>query len=239
MLSRLCAALTATTLFASLSIADTWNKKTTLTVNQTVMVAGKILEPGKYVLKLLESPADRHIVCLTNEREDQVITTVLAIPNYRLKPTGNTAFQWWETPAGNPPALRAWFYPGDNFGQEFVYPKGLAARIAATTQLPVPTTAARSEAELKTAPLTVTEPSGEEKELAVTVPSAPPKPEPVLRAEATPPETPAPAAAPAVPAAPEPARTLPDTASPFVTIGALGVLALAAGFALRALTHHL
>ena len=51
------------------------------------------------------------------------MTTILAIPNYRLQPTGKTVFTFWETPPGQPKALRAWFYPGDNFGQEFAYPK--------------------------------------------------------------------------------------------------------------------
>jgi hypothetical protein len=37
-------------------------------------------------------------------------------------------------------ALRAWFYPGDNFGQEFPYPKHLAtmgaASVTTVPQLP-------------------------------------------------------------------------------------------------------
>jgi hypothetical protein len=88
--------------------------------------------------KPVDSLADRHIVRITNQREDEVITTFLAIPNYRLKPTGDSAFQFWEAPFGNPKALRAWFYPGDNFGQEFAYPSGLSAKISAYAAEPVP-----------------------------------------------------------------------------------------------------
>jgi hypothetical protein len=29
-----------------------------------------------------------------------------------------------ERPSGQPEALKAWFYPGDNTGIEFVYPTG-------------------------------------------------------------------------------------------------------------------
>lgn len=233
MLSRMYVILAGSLLLTPALFADSWDKKTTLKVNQQVMIGGSILEPGTYVLKLVESASDRHIVRVTNEQENEVITTILAIPNYRLHPTATTAFQWWETPAGNPPALRAWFYPGDNFGQELVYPKGLAARIAATTQLPVPTITAKSEPELKTAPLTLTQPSGKEAELIIPAapPAAPPKREPVLRAEATPPPAPeAPEPAPA----PVPAK-LPETASPFATIGVVGLLALIAGAAFRGL----
>jgi hypothetical protein len=124
--------------FVPSASADTWNKKTIITVNEAIQVPGKVLQPGKYVMKLMDSPSNRHVVQIFNEREDQLQTTVLAIPNYRLQPTGETEFQWWETPAGQPKALRAWFYPGDNFGQEFAYPKNEAMTIAATQTAPVP-----------------------------------------------------------------------------------------------------
>lgn len=222
MLHRAIVALAGLT---SICVADTWDKKTVLTVNEPVMVGSTVLQPGKYVLKLVDSLSNRHIVRFTNERENEVITTILAIPNYRLKPTGDTAFQWWETPAGNPRAMRAWFYPGDNFGQEFAYPKGLAARIASTAQLPVPSTPARTEAELKTAPVTVVEPSGEEKPLEV----APP----VLVAEAAPPPAPAPEPQPAQ----APPAKLPETASPYAALTVVGLAAVALSFALRGLNR--
>ena len=64
---------------------------------------------------------DRHIVLIYSADGTHLVTKVMAVPNLRLRPTGKTVFQFWETPAGQPKALRAWFYPGDNFGQEFVY----------------------------------------------------------------------------------------------------------------------
>ena len=112
------------------AMADQWNKKTYITVGEPIQVPGKVLQPGRYVMKLMESPSNRHVVQIYNDREDQLQTTVLAIPNYRLQPTGKTEFQWWETPAGQPKALRAWFYPGDNFGQQFVYPNTRATELA-------------------------------------------------------------------------------------------------------------
>ena len=35
-----------------------------------------------------------------------------------------------ERPAGQPEALRAWFYPGRNWGEEFVYGKAMAIELA-------------------------------------------------------------------------------------------------------------
>ena len=138
--------------------ADEWNKKTVMTVNEPIQVPNKVLPAGTYVIKLLDSPSDRHIVQIFNADETQLQTTILAIPNYRLQPTGKTVFSFWETPPGQPKALRAWFYPGDNFGQEFAYPKSAAVQIAAVSHQQVPTTEATQPAELPKAEVTQTQP---------------------------------------------------------------------------------
>src|ERR1700685_1991910 len=124
--------------------ADEWNKKTVMTVSEPIQVPNKVLPAGTYVIKLLDSPSDRHIVQIFNADETQLQTTILAIPNYRIQPTGKTVFSFWETPPGQPKALRAWFYPGDNFGQEFAYPKTEATNIASYAKTEVPTTYAQS-----------------------------------------------------------------------------------------------
>jgi hypothetical protein len=223
--------------------ADQWNKKTILTVNESIQVPNKVLPPGKYVMKLLDSPSNRHIVQIFNGDESQLETTVLAIPNYRLEPTGKTQFQFWETPPGQPKALRAWFYPGDNFGQEFAYPKNEAVQIASAVHQPVVTTYAQSESELTTAPVGTVNEKGEEQQMAQNTPPATPAPSNEAQQTAPAPATPAPAAeAPATPAAtPAPATeapaapaTLPHTASPYPLIGLFGLLSLVAYFVLRA-----
>jgi len=45
---------------------------------------------------------------------------------------------YWESPAGQPRPIRAWFWPGDNFGQEFAYPKTEADQIASYQHQNVP-----------------------------------------------------------------------------------------------------
>jgi hypothetical protein len=46
--------------------ADEWNKLTVLTVNQPIQVTDKLLDPGQYVFKLLDSSSDRPIVQIFN-----------------------------------------------------------------------------------------------------------------------------------------------------------------------------
>lgn len=207
--------------------ADEWNKRTILTVNEPIQVPNKVLPPGTYVMKLLDSPSNRHIVQIYDKNEQHLETTVLAIPNYRLEPTGKTQFEFWETPPGQPKALRAWFYPGDNFGQEFAYPKSEAMQIAAETHQQVPTTYAQNESELTTARVGTVDEKGTEQEIAQNTP--PPATTPAPEQPAA---TPTPAPAPATPApAPE---NLPHTASPYPLVGLLGMLSLGAFFLLKA-----
>jgi hypothetical protein len=210
-------------LFASAAFADDYNKRTEVTLNEPVIVAGVptvTLDPGKYVLRLLNHDHNRNIVQVFNDRENKLYTTVLAIPNYRLEPKDKTEFRFWETPKGNPIALRSWFPNGERYGQEFVYPKGLAAKIAATTGEPVLITKAEKVEEFATAPITEVTKSGEEQPLEEAF--TPPEPEPAPAAVAE--------AAPAPEPEPEP---LPPTASPFFAIGLFGAITAAAGAALR------
>jgi hypothetical protein len=205
--------------------ADAWDKKTTLTITEPLEVPDcctpdhtVTLQPGEYVMVLVDSLSDRHIVRIFDKDQTHVITTVLAIPNYRLKPTGKTVFQFWEVPAGQPRALRAWFYPGDNFGQEFAYPKQKAAQIAAFVKAPVPVILTETIAveDLKTVPVHTVDEGG----ITTPIVAAQPVPAPVVVAAAVPP-TPVPA----VVEAETPA--MPHTASSMPLVGLAGLLSLA------------
>lgn len=239
------------------ALADQWNKKTILDVKETIQVPGAVLQPGKYVMMLMDSPANRHVVQIFNERQDHLYTTILAIPNYRLQPTGETQFGWWETPAGQPKALRAWFYPGDNFGQEFAYPKTEAVAIAKATNENVPTTYAESEAELASARVGTVDREGTELELDRQTYNRADGTQPNTAAQTTQPQQ-EPAVTPREetqiaqnqPAPrsevtdltqertrPDTTESLPRTASPLPLAGLAGFLALGAGAAVRALSR--
>ena len=187
----------------------------------------------------MDSQTDRHIVQILNKDETVVYATILAIPNYRLKATSKTVITFQERPDGQPEALRAWFYPGNQWGQEFVYPKSRAMQIAKETNTPVLFTAVEVPVEveqpiqsadepvvvqLKQAPVMAVVPTGEEVELAQVV-TPPPAPETLV------------AAAPVTPPPAQPTQVamaeLPRTASELPLVGLLGLLALGAAFTLR------
>lgn len=211
---------------ATFSLADEWNRKIEFTFAKPVSIPAVhqpgwgVLPPGTYVFKIFDSSSNRHIVQIFNKNETEIYATILAIPNMRLKVTDDVVLTFRETPAGQPYALRAMFYPGRAWGEEFVYPKVKATELAKATSLPVLSMpvereAAKPEApeviaELEKTPLTAVKPSGEEVQTAEVV--TPPVP---AQVEAAKPEQ------------------LPKTASPLPLIGLLGLLAIGLGFTLR------
>jgi hypothetical protein len=60
------AVIACSTFLALNSFGDPWDKKTLLTVWEPLLIPGKTLEPGQYVLKLVDSLSDRHIVQILN-----------------------------------------------------------------------------------------------------------------------------------------------------------------------------
>jgi len=223
-LSIACAALMGAFITPS-ARADEWNKKTIFKFSGPVEIPGQVLPAGTYVFKRVDSLSDRHIVQISNERGNHVFATILAIPDYRLEPRGKTILTFEEREAGGPEAIRAWFYPGDNYGDEFVYPKVRAVALAQQNNYAVPSMAqatpepAPAPAAMAETPVVSQQPTGEEQTLAASVPEP---------AEAAPAPTPAPAAEPA-PLAPAPEQApaqLPQTGSNLPLIGLAGLTSL-------------
>jgi LPXTG-motif cell wall-anchored protein len=208
--------------FAAISAqADQWDKKSVITINQPMQVRETLLEPGQYVFKLLDSSSDRHIVQIYNADQTHLINTIMAIPDYRVQVTGKSRFVMWETPAGSVSALRAWYYPGDNFGQEFPYPKHLQQIALAQTASTVTQQTAQIEAAPAEQPVAQAEPAPPEQPVEIAQNEPPPPP-------VTTPEQPAPQ--PEVSAAP---AVLPKTASPYPLFGFSGLALLGIGGLLR------
>jgi len=224
-------------MFSPSAKADDYDKKTTITFSgpveiPPVYITGmRILPAGTYVFKLVNSSSNRHIVQIFNKDQTRIIATVLAIPNYRLVPKDKTVITFNEGVKDRPEAIRAWFYPGANWGEEFVYPKAKAVELAKVTKAPVlalevevPVEVAKPEeptiaVALQQAPVIAVAPTGERVELAQVVQS-----EPVPAAIAN-----------------EPAPTtqsLPGTASSLPLIAFCGLLALGGAMLTRSIKNR-
>lgn len=209
-----CLALFFTLTLPTAVMADDSDKATKLTFSDPVEVPGTVLAAGTYWFTIADNASDRNIVQIWDADRMHLITTVLAIPDYRLKPRGRTVVHFEERPSGLPEAIHSWFYPGDDYGEEFVYPKGRATQLAKQTSRPVLSMRneqAPSTAEVKQVPVKAVSPIGEEIEIAELVAF-----HPVMPQEAT---------------------TIPQTASSLPFWGLLGLLSLGAGFTLRLATR--
>ncbi len=81
----------------------------------------QVLPAGTYVFRLADSISNRHIVQIWNADENQVLATIMTIPNTRFETPDDSLFQFDERPGNSPQALKVWFYPGNNTGEEFIY----------------------------------------------------------------------------------------------------------------------
>ena len=173
------------------------------------------------MFKLLDSQSDRHIVQIYNANQTHLITTILAIPDYRVQVSGKSHFTMWETPTGYVQALKSWYYPGDNFGQEFRYPKHL--REIQVAQATTTTSQQTADVSPTPAPQEQSQVVEQQDQTVIAQNDQPPAPPAVA-------EQPAPAPAPEPAPAPS---ALPQTASTYPLTGFIGVLLLGLGALLR------
>lgn len=119
--------------------ADEWNQLTYFTFSAPVQIPGATLPAGTYAFRLADLNGNRHIVQVFNKKQTHVYASILAIPDDRGfdNPAPKPIVLFEETAPGQPAAVKAWFYPGMEIGQEFVYPKAQAQRIAGIVHQPV------------------------------------------------------------------------------------------------------
>ena len=200
--------------------ADEWDQKTVFTFSGPVEIPGQVLLPGTYVFKLMDSQSDRSTVQVFSKNEHHLFGTFLTIPDYRLKPAGKPIITFEERATGSPEAVKAWFYPGENYGHDFVYPKvkavelakannqpvaSMPTELAANTTMPATTMKESHVVAMKQAALKAQKPTEEEVDVAeVFVLSPPPE-----------------------------LDSLPQTASSLPLVGLIGLLALGTARLLR------
>jgi hypothetical protein len=204
-------------LMAPKAKADEQDSKTVVILSAPIAVPGvgaQTLPAGTYLFKDLNSSSDRDIIQISNQDETHVFATVIGVPNSRLKASDKMVTMYDERPAGEPQALKAWFYPGRAWGDQIVYEKPMAIQLAKEANEAVLSTSASlitsPVAMLSTAQIEAVSPSGDTVDTTQVV-DAPLVVAPALAADAgpavavEPSAAAAPAVAPATVAATEPA----------------------------------
>jgi hypothetical protein len=233
-----CAAAMLTAMSATPARAQggPMDARTEFTFNQPVELPNVTLPPGTYIFRFVDATTGKRVMQVqAKDAGSKNYGMFMTISAQRPKASDNAELRFLETPAGQPAAVKTWWYPGNTIGREFIYPKSQARRLAQRTNQPVLTTQAEnvSNEQMEANNLAYVSPSGQETPLTD---------EQLLdRAANTPPVG-------AVEASQNPAATsgaaprqeatmarasLPKTGTPLAGIGLIGLMSLLSAAALR------
>jgi hypothetical protein len=123
--------------------ADEFTKLTYVTFSAPVQVPGVTLPAGTYRFELADPATGRQVLRISNKEGTKPYALLLTIPMELRTPSDDVVVMFKEAPVGMSPAVRAWFYPQERSGQEFVYPRHQALEIAKATHQPVLATSAK------------------------------------------------------------------------------------------------
>jgi len=122
-------ALAALTLSAP-ARADESNKLTKFTFSKPIQLPGLTLPAGKYRFELADPVETRRVIKVMSEDGTKQLGMLLTIPNTLRDPAKDALVLFGESPASEPDAVKAWVYPGETIGYEFIYPHDQASTLA-------------------------------------------------------------------------------------------------------------
>jgi hypothetical protein len=110
--------------------AGVGNQMTRLTFSRPVQIPDhKVLPAGTYWFQTLNNQALPNSVLIYNKNRTRAEAILLTTPTYRARPRGRTEVTLAGGSKSRPPILLKWFYPGTDWGHEFMYSSKTEARI--------------------------------------------------------------------------------------------------------------
>ena len=166
LMSSACAAAMLLTMSATPALAQggPLDSRTEFTFNQPVELPGVTLPPGTYIFRFVDATTGKKVMQVqAKDASNKTYGMFLTISAQRPRPSDDAELRFLETPAGQPAAVKTWWYPGNTIGREFIYPKSQARRLAQATNSTVLTTKTEvSNDQMQSADLTYVSPSGQE-----------------------------------------------------------------------------
>jgi len=126
------------------STAQPLDKRTYFTFSGPVAIPGTTLPAGEYLFRLANPESGRNVVQVMSADGTKALGMFFAMRAERRDASDKPEVSFIETAAGNPAAVRTWWYPGERSGFEFIYPKAQARQLAKNTSQPVLTTKSES-----------------------------------------------------------------------------------------------
>jgi len=239
LITSACACAAAFLTMSSMPAAaqGTMDSRTEFTFNQPVELPGVTLPPGTYIFRFVDPTSGRKVMQVqAKDASSKTYGMFMTISAQRPRASDDAELRFLETPAGQPAAVKTWWYPGNTLGREFIYPKSQARKLAQATNQTVLTTKADtvSTDQMNSADLAYVSPSGQEtaltdEQLVDAAANTPPVGTTTRSAQAN-----TSAARPAPAQEGTMARTsLPKTSTPLAGIALLGLMSLLGGAVIR------
>ena len=165
LITSACAAAMLTALSAAPARAQggPMDARTEFTFNQPVELPNVTLPPGTYIFRFVDATAGKKVMQVQGkDASNKTYGMFMTISAQRPRPSDNAELRFLETPAGQPAAVKTWWYPGNTIGREFIYPKSQARRLAKATNEPVLAAKAETVTTEERSDLAYVSPSGEE-----------------------------------------------------------------------------
>jgi hypothetical protein len=235
-ITSVCAAAIVTAVSAMpASAQQTMDSRTEFTFNQPVELPNVTLPPGTYIFRFVDATTGKKVMQVqAKDASNKTYGLFMTISAERPRPSDEAELRFLETPAGQPAAVKTWWYPGNTIGREFIYPRSQARRLAQATNETVLTSESETVTSENREDLGYMSPSGQVTELTD---------EQLVDAAAnTPPEGAVDASTAARPTATSGAArqegtmaraSLPKTSTPLAGIGLVGLLSLLGAAALK------
>jgi len=139
-IQRACGLAVAAVLVAAVAHAQPSDKRTYFTFSRPITLPGVTLPAGKYLFRLADDTTTRKVIQVMNAEGTKPYAMLLTINNERRDPPKDAEVAFLETASRTPSAVKAWWYPGERTGYEFIYPRKQARELARTTGAAVLTT---------------------------------------------------------------------------------------------------
>ena len=130
--------------FASLALSlsvnaqsEDWLRKSIVELHMRSEVPGAVLEPGRYVFRLMDVDDHRKVVEILDQQQSQILATFAAVPDHRMRPDSEAPVRYFDGGDEKAAVIRTWYWDTDldgfpqneMIGYEFVYPAARAREL--------------------------------------------------------------------------------------------------------------
>lgn len=102
--------------------ASETDQATQLIFSQPIEIPGQVLPAGTYWFQCLGAGSGREVIRVFNADHTYLYATLMTVPRQRMTATSDTVVTFATKESDQSTVLKAWFFPGQLVGHEFMYP---------------------------------------------------------------------------------------------------------------------